>query len=1188
MKKITIWLIAICQSIIQLQAQSYVWDNVSIGGGGYVTGLVIHPTVPGLMYMRTDVGGVFRWDVTNDKWISLSGWISIDDNNLFGVDGIALDKNNPDVVFASLGKYALAGSVQPAGIYKSTDKGANWTRVHDAQFGGNWAFRWVGEPMAVDPNNSNVVYCGTRLDGLLRSNSSGNSGTWNQVSSVPLGYTGDLVNPWTGSALLGNTSNPVGIRSVVIDGSSTTGGNSSNVYVAVYGTGIYRSSNGGSSFSLMAGSPDDAMSMAIAPGNILYVTTLKGVKKHDSGWSDLPVPTDVWESFSGISVDPFDPDRIYVATNNVSAWTRLYRSFNAGDSWQVVYSYAGNVTVHDNTWHSGNLSYFQAATASVVLDPHQEGRIYTTDWYQVWRCEDAWSANTNWYNDVEGHEEVVPLAICTPYTGVQLFSGHADVTGFKHPNQSVLPTKQLVTDKGECTSIDYCESNPLRMAIVTSDSWGGKNTKIFTSSDAGDNFNSVNVPAGSLNGKISIASNDPQKMVYVFGGSVPYYTTDGGTSWNASAGAPPNALSTTFIFQYDDPLISDRTAANTFYLLDRQGGRLYKSTNGGFSWFIHNSSLPTSSNYSNLAAGWGDDNNLIGVSMGTDGLWLSDSGGSTFVANSYFSNAKMFSFGKEKPDNNIPSIYVYGIHDSQWGVYRSDDYGVNWLRINDDDNYVGNSPTYMKGDRQEYGRIYIGTNGSGLFYGAISGSPPPSGSNSIIVRAKMVSGSGGKIELKINDNTVGTYTLTASYVDYVYNNAPNGANVKVYFQDNSGDAVIDYIRINGTILESEDQTTNTGVWQGGSCGGSLSDKMHCAGYIDYGNIDNGGNSIIVRAKMVSGSGGKIELKINDNTVSTYTLTASNVDYVYNGASTGGNVKVYFQDNTGDAVVDYISINGTILQSEDQTTNTGVWQGGSCGGTLSERIHCAGYIDYGNIGGGSTSLVTNHEFDNGTTGWSVWGSGASLAVVSDAAMSGANAGKVSITSNPTNSLDIGLFTGGISLVNGTTYTISFVAKAVSNKPIKLDVEDNGVWKAGFYPTITTTTATYSFDYTASSTSGLYALKFLIGANNADFWIDNMLIEVKKGSRNSLITHNEIQLNAFTIYPNPSNGKISIDFNGNRIDHAKIYDTTGKIVYTFDDITAGSEIDLSHLKSHIYFIKTSVGGEQIFKKIILIKE
>ncbi len=83
----------------------YVWNNVAVGGGGFITGIVCSPSEEGLCYVRTDIGGAYRRDKDSDKWIPLTDHLGGDDWNLIGIESIASDPVEPNRVYLMCGTY---------------------------------------------------------------------------------------------------------------------------------------------------------------------------------------------------------------------------------------------------------------------------------------------------------------------------------------------------------------------------------------------------------------------------------------------------------------------------------------------------------------------------------------------------------------------------------------------------------------------------------------------------------------------------------------------------------------------------------------------------------------------------------------------------------------------------------------------------------------------------------------------------------------------------------------------------------------------------------------------------------------------------------------------------------------------------------------------------------------------------
>ena len=75
---------------------------------------------------------------------------------------------------------------QPAAILRSMDQGKTFQTVEvPFRMGGNEAGRGVGERLAIDPNDNNILYFGSRSAGLWMSKDA--ALTWSKVGWLPAG-----------------------------------------------------------------------------------------------------------------------------------------------------------------------------------------------------------------------------------------------------------------------------------------------------------------------------------------------------------------------------------------------------------------------------------------------------------------------------------------------------------------------------------------------------------------------------------------------------------------------------------------------------------------------------------------------------------------------------------------------------------------------------------------------------------------------------------------------------------------------------------------------------------------------------------------------------------------------------------------------------------------------------------------
>jgi len=566
-------LFASSQSINFLQ-EKYVWNNVAIGGGGYVTGIVAHPKEKNLIYIRTDVGGAYRWNETEKRWIQLCNGFGIDQWNLYGIESIAIDPNNADIVYMAAGKYDKTslknraksswgwqeGEPEPSDILKSTDKGKTWssTGLHVDNTANKGIYRNAGERLVVDPNRSEVIYFGSRFDGLWLNTKAGDRSAWKELTQFPTrGIPG------------------IGISFVLIDEYSKVENEPSHViYAGVPGTGIFLSKNRGDDWQLLAGGPLNPMRAICLPSGVIFVTHDNGVAKFESGkWTDV-TPDGKHQVYCAIGFNPFDTNMLMTGVRK-GLNSQIYLSKNGGKLWEKLsYTRSPNVP----WWPK---KYWASATSAILFDPLNSGRVWYTNWYGTWRTDDIDESSSKWVTYEQGHEEMCVFKLLSTPSGGNLFTCIADNDGNRHTSLDKYPVKSYDNPElQETTSIDFCESNPVFMARVGSWNWGKKGGGAV-SSDNGQTWEPfATMPMDSIycrHGRIACSASNPEVMIWLPEKEKPFLSENRGKTWKLIEGLPENAVQS--FWSYCQPLASDRVDGNTFYFY--QGGRFYVSTNGG-------------------------------------------------------------------------------------------------------------------------------------------------------------------------------------------------------------------------------------------------------------------------------------------------------------------------------------------------------------------------------------------------------------------------------------------------------------------------------------------------------------------------------------------------------------------------------------------------------------------------------
>ena len=272
------------------QSWGLIFSGQNLGSGDYFYDIDVDPTNSNILYLAAHEHGFYKSTNGGTSFVAIN-------HNVGDLSSrsLAINPSNPAQIFG--------GVWHGAGVYRSTDGGANWAQVSSGLPQDVEIYRLVLGP---EGGSNRPVYACTYENGLYQSGNAG--GSWGSAGlngqflydfaiapgSPQRWYAGLSYRGLYCSASYGSSWSAcqAKVSSASITGLATLPSQQGQIYAGVYGRGALRTGNAGGSWSEMnTGLTDFQVTQLVALGNTLYALTPSGVFSSGGGdWTKINNP----------------------------------------------------------------------------------------------------------------------------------------------------------------------------------------------------------------------------------------------------------------------------------------------------------------------------------------------------------------------------------------------------------------------------------------------------------------------------------------------------------------------------------------------------------------------------------------------------------------------------------------------------------------------------------------------------------------------------------------------------------------------------------------------------------------------------------------------------------------------------------------------------------------------------------